>query len=410
VQSDGVLQEDVEDVERLKDMASDAPVIRVVNLVFSRALEARASDIHIEPYEHELKIRYRIDGVLQDVESPPARMAPAIISRVKILSRLNIAERRLPQDGRIKLKISGKEVDLRVSTVPTLHGESVVMRILDKQTLNLNLEDIGLSDKVLSDLKSVLERPNGIFLVTGPTGSGKTTTLYAVLSRMNTPERKIMTVEDPVEYQIAGVNQIQAAPRIGLDFAHALRSIVRQDPDVIMIGEMRDRETAGIAIQSALTGHIVFSTLHTNDSASGVTRLLDMGLEDYLLTSTVNAIMAQRLVRVLCPACRRESALTDEEVQHMGISRLVERAGSRRVWRATGCEACARTGYRGRMGVHELLLVDDSIRHLILEHASAEVIMKAARAGGMVTMYEDGVLKAFAGHTSIDEVLRVTHQ
>jgi general secretion pathway protein E len=235
--------------------------------------------------------------VLQDVESPPARMAPAIISRVKILSRLNIAERRLPQDGRIKLKISGKEVDLRVSTVPTLHGESVVMRILDKQTLNLNLEDIGLSDKVLSDLKSVLERPNGIFLVTGPTGSGKTTTLYAVLSRMNTPERKIMTVEDPVEYQIAGVNQIQAAPRIGLDFAHALRSIVRQDPDVIMIGEMRDRETAGIAIQSALTGHIVFSTLHTNDSASGVTRLLDMGLEDYLLTSTVNAIMAQRLVR-----------------------------------------------------------------------------------------------------------------
>jgi general secretion pathway protein E len=391
-------------------MASDAPVIRVVNLVFSRALEARASDIHIEPYEHELKIRYRIDGVLQDVESPPARMAPAIISRVKILSRLNIAERRLPQDGRIKLKISGKEVDLRVSTVPTLHGESVVMRILDKQTLNLNLEDIGLSDKVLSDLKSVLERPNGIFLVTGPTGSGKTTTLYAVLSRMNTPERKIMTVEDPVEYQIAGVNQIQAAPRIGLDFAHALRSIVRQDPDVIMIGEMRDRETAGIAIQSALTGHIVFSTLHTNDSASGVTRLLDMGLEDYLLTSTVNAIMAQRLVRVLCPACRRESALTDEEVQHMGISRLVERAGSRRVWRATGCEACARTGYRGRMGVHELLLVDDSIRHLILEHASAEVIMKAARANGMVTMYEDGVLKAFAGHTSIDEVLRVTHQ
>jgi len=410
VQSDAVLQEDVEDVERLKDMASDAPVIRVVNLVFSRALEARASDIHIEPYEHELKIRYRIDGVLQDVESPPARMAPAIISRVKILSRLNIAERRLPQDGRIKLKISGKEVDLRVSTVPTLHGESVVMRILDKQTLNLNLEDIGLSDKVLSDLKSVLERPNGIFLVTGPTGSGKTTTLYAVLSRMNTPERKIMTVEDPVEYQIAGVNQIQAAPRIGLDFAHALRSIVRQDPDVIMIGEMRDRETAGIAIQSALTGHIVFSTLHTNDSASGVTRLLDMGLEDYLLTSTVNAIMAQRLVRVLCPACRRESALTDEEVQHMGISRLVERAGSRRVWRATGCEACARTGYRGRMGVHELLLVDDSIRHLILEHASAEVIMKAARANGMVTMYEDGVLKAFAGHTSIDEVLRVTHQ
>ncbi|MBP6482930.1 MAG: type II secretion system ATPase GspE, partial [Pseudomonadales bacterium] len=408
--SDAVLQEDVEDVERLKDMASDAPVIRVVNLVFSRALEARASDIHIEPYEHELKIRYRIDGVLQDVESPPARMAPAIISRVKILSRLNIAERRLPQDGRIKLKISGKEVDLRVSTVPTLHGESVVMRILDKQTLNLNLEDIGLSDKVLSDLKSVLERPNGIFLVTGPTGSGKTTTLYAVLSRMNTPERKIMTVEDPVEYQIAGVNQIQAAPRIGLDFAHALRSIVRQDPDVIMIGEMRDRETAGIAIQSALTGHIVFSTLHTNDSASGVTRLLDMGLEDYLLTSTVNAIMAQRLVRVLCPACRRESALTDEEVQHMGISRLVERAGSRRVWRATGCEACARTGYRGRMGVHELLLVDDSIRHLILEHASAEVIMKAARANGMVTMYEDGVLKAFAGHTSIDEVLRVTHQ
>ncbi len=405
-----VYADDIDDVERLKDMASDAPVIRLVNLIFSRALESRASDIHIEPFENSLKVRYRIDGVLQEVESPPSQMAAAVISRLKILSRLNIAERRIPQDGRIKLKISGKAVDLRVSTVPTLYGESVVMRILDKESIDLDLDNIGLSDSVVTNFKAVLNRPNGIFLVTGPTGSGKTTTLYSALTRMNTKDRKILTVEDPVEYQIAGVNQIQAAPKVGLDFASALRAIVRQDPDIIMIGEMRDRETASIAIQSALTGHIVFSTLHTNDAASGVTRLLDMGLEDYLLTSTVNAILAQRLVRVLCDECKKEDSLGSEEIAHLDISHLVEQVGSNRVWHHQGCEQCSHTGYTGRMGIHELLLVDDQIRHLILEHASSEKIQQAACEQGMVTLYEDAMLKALQGKTSIEEVLRVTSQ
>jgi len=409
VDGETVLAEDAEDVDRLRDMASDAPVIRLVNLIFSRALESRASDIHIEPFEHQLKVRYRIDGVLQEVESPPAKLAPAIISRLKILSRLNIAERRTPQDGRIKLKISGKSIDLRVSTVPTLYGESVVMRILDKEAINLDLDEIGLSEKVLTDFKEILQRPNGIFLVTGPTGSGKTTTLYAALSRMNTPDRKILTVEDPVEYQIAGVNQIQTASKIGLDFASALRAIVRQDPDVIMIGEMRDRETSGIAIQSALTGHIVLSTLHTNDAASGVTRLLDMGLADYLLTSTVNAIMSQRLVRVLCSDCKQPRTLDANEIKHMGIEHLVKQRGNQG-WQAQGCAKCSQTGYRGRMGVHELLIVNDQIRQLILERASAEVIERVAHEQGMVSMYEDGISKALAGQTSIEEVLRITRQ
>ncbi len=409
VDGETVLAEDAEDVDRLRDMASDAPVIRLVNLIFSRALESRASDIHIEPFEHQLKVRYRIDGVLQEVESPPAKLAPAIISRLKILSRLNIAERRIPQDGRIKLKISGKSIDLRVSTVPTLYGESVVMRILDKEAINLDLDEIGLSEKVLTDFKEILQRPNGIFLVTGPTGSGKTTTLYAALSRMNTPDRKILTVEDPVEYQIAGVNQIQTASKIGLDFASALRAIVRQDPDVIMIGEMRDRETSGIAIQSALTGHIVLSTLHTNDAASGVTRLLDMGLADYLLTSTVNAIMSQRLVRVLCSDCKQPRTLDANEIKHMGIEHLVKQRGNQG-WQAQGCAKCSQTGYRGRMGVHELLIVNDQIRQLILERASAEVIERVAHEQGMVSMYEDGISKALAGQTSIEEVLRITRQ
>ncbi len=406
---DALLDDNIEDIDRLRDMASDAPVIRLVNLIFNRALESRASDIHIEPFEHHLKVRYRIDGVLQEVESPPAKLAPAVISRLKILSKLNIAERRIPQDGRIKLKIAGKSIDLRVSTVPTLYGESVVMRILDKEAINLDLDDIGLSDKVLAGFKEILQHPNGIFLVTGPTGSGKTTTLYAALSRMNTPDRKILTVEDPVEYQIAGVNQIQTAPKIGLNFASALRAIVRQDPDVIMIGEMRDQETAGIAIQSALTGHIVFSTLHTNDAASGITRLLDMGLADYLLTSTINAIMSQRLVRVLCVDCKQPHELNVNEIKHMNIEHIVEQIGSQ-AWQAVGCSKCSNTGYKGRMGVHELLVVNDVIRQLILDHASAEVIERAARDQGMVSMYEDGIYKALNGRTSMEEVLRITRQ
>ncbi|MET1079722.1 MAG: type II secretion system ATPase GspE [Pseudomonas sp.] len=397
---------DVDDVERLRDMASEAPVIRLVNSVFSRALDSRASDIHIEPFEHRLSVRFRIDGVLQEVESASAQLSPAVISRLKILSKLNIAERRLPQDGRIQLRLQGRTIDLRVSTVPTMHGESVVMRILDKKSINLDLDAIGLSASILKNFKAVLEKPNGIFLVTGPTGSGKTTTLYAALSRLNTVDRKILTVEDPVEYQIQGVNQIQTASKVGLDFAHALRSILRQDPDVVMIGEMRDKETAGIAIQAALTGHIVLSTLHTNDAPSAVTRLLDMGMEDYLLTSTINAIMAQRLVRVLCPHCKQPEILGDEEIQHMGVAHLVAEGGSQ-VWRAIGCDACAQTGYRGRMGIHELLVMNDDVRHLILQRASSEQIYRAAQQQGMSTMFEDGFLKALQGLTSVPEVLRV---
>jgi general secretion pathway protein E len=291
--------DELEDVEHLRDLASEAPVIRLVNLIMQRAVEARASDIHIEPFENRLKVRYRVDGVLQEVEAPPSSSTAAVISRIKIMARLNIAERRLPQDGRIMHRVQGKELDLRVSTIPTSHGESVVMRILDRESIVLDFDSLGFDEGLKADFVKDLEMPHGIILVTGPTGSGKTTTLYTALSQINTPERKIITVEDPVEYQLEGINQIQAQSSIGLDFAHALRAIVRQDPDVIMIGEMRDLETARIAIQSALTGHLVLSTIHTNDAAGGITRMLDMGVEDYLLTSTVNAILAQRLVRTL---------------------------------------------------------------------------------------------------------------
>ena len=409
LETDGELGAHVDDVERLRDMASEVPVIRLVNGIFSRALDSRASDIHIEPFEHNLIVRLRIDGVMQEIESTPANMAPAVISRLKILAKLNIAERRLPQDGRIQLRLQGRAIDLRVSTVPTMHGESVVMRILDKQSMTIDLDHIGLSERVLSDFKEILERPNGIFLVTGPTGSGKTTTLYAALSRLNTVDRKILTVEDPVEYQIQGVNQIQTASKVGLDFASALRSILRQDPDVVMIGEMRDKETAGIAIQAALTGHIVLTTLHTNDAPSGVARLLDMGMEDYLLTSTINAIMAQRLVRVLCPHCKQPQHINKEEVEHMGVAALLPggEAEALDIWGPGACDACAHTGYRGRMGIHELLVMNDEVRNLVLQHASSEMIYRVARQNGMRTMFEDGFLKALQGLTSIAEVLRV---
>lgn len=397
----------VDDVERLRDMASEAPVIRLVNSIFSRALDSRASDIHIEPFEHHLSIRFRIDGVLQEVETPAAQLAPAVISRLKILSKLNIAERRLPQDGRIQLRMQGRPIDLRVSTVPTMHGESVVMRILDKQSINLDLDAIGLSPQILKDFKAVLARPNGIFLVTGPTGSGKTTTLYAALSRLNTIDRKILTVEDPVEYQIEGVNQIQTASKVGLNFASALRSILRQDPDVVMIGEIRDKETAGIAIQAALTGHIVLSTLHTNDAPSAITRLLDMGMEDYLLTSTVNAVMSQRLVRVLCPHCKQPHSLNAEEIANMGVAHMVETGQSVTVYGPVGCDECAHTGYRGRMGIHELLLMNDEVRHQVLQRSSSEQIYRTAREHGMLSMFEDGFSKVLAGLTSTAEILRV---
>jgi len=402
------VSDDEQDVEHLRDLASEAPVIRVVNLILQRAVEARASDIHIEPFENRLKVRYRIDGVLQEVEAPPSRSTAAVISRVKIMARLNIAERRLPQDGRIMHRVGGKELDLRVSSIPTAHGESVVMRILDREAVVLDFASLGFAEDTQKTFINALEMPHGIILVTGPTGSGKTTTLYTALSQLNDPTRKIITVEDPVEYQIEGINQIQAKPSIGLDFAGALRSIVRQDPDVIMIGEMRDLETAKIAIQSALTGHLVLSTLHTNDAAGGITRMLDMGVEDYLLTSTVNAIMAQRLVRRLDPATREPYEVLPEMIEELGLERLTDERPIR-LYRPGSSEAVP-TGYRGRTGIHEVLIVSDEIRRMVMRQATAGEIERQAVAEGMRTMYEDGLMKALRGETSAEEVLRVTQE
>jgi general secretion pathway protein E len=400
---------DPDDIEHLKDMASEAPVIRLVNLMITRAVDSRASDIHIEPFENRLKVRYRVDGVMREVESPPARLSAAVISRVKIMARLNIAERRLPQDGRIQLRVQGKEIDLRVSTVPTLYGESVVMRILDKASVVLSFELLGFSPDMLARFVEVLELPHGVLLVTGPTGSGKTTTLYTALQQLNTPERKILTVEDPVEYQLDGVNQIQIKPQIDLTFANALRAIVRQDPDIIMIGEMRDLETAGIAVQSALTGHLVLSTLHTNDAASSVTRLLDMGVEDYLLTATINGILAQRLVRMLCTHCRQPYPALPEMVEQLRLNRFTD-AQPVQLFKAIGCDHCGGVGYLGRMAIMEFLVMSDDIRRLLLKHADAGDIQRLAQQQGMDTMYEDGLRKAVAGLTTVEEVLRVTQE
>ena len=406
--ADGEGGGDVDDVEHLRDLASEAPVIRLVNLVIQRAVELRASDIHIEPFESRLKVRYRVDGVLIDGESPPVNLTAAVISRIKIMARLNIAERRLPQDGRIMLRVQGKELDLRVSTVPTAHGESVVMRLLDRETVVFDFYRLGFTDEFLPQFNKVLDQPHGILLVTGPTGSGKTTTLYTALSQLNTPDVKIITVEDPVEYQIEGINQIQAKPQIGLDFAHALRSIVRQDPDVIMIGEMRDLETARIAIQSALTGHLVLSTLHTNNAAGGITRMLDMGVEDYLLTSTINGILAQRLVRRLEPTHRMPYAASPEEIERFELRRF-QPEGDIVLYRP-GPSAAAPTGYLGRTTIVEFLVMNDALRRAVMRHAGMGELEQLARESGMRTMYEDGILKALRGETTIEEVLRVTEE
>jgi len=403
---EGQGQED--DVEHLRDLASEAPVIRLVNLIMQRAVEGRASDIHIEPFENRLKVRYRIDGVLQEVESPPSSSTAAVISRIKIMAKLNIAERRLPQDGRIMLRVQGKELDLRVSTIPTSFGESVVMRILDRENLVLDFHALGFTDEFLPQFMKVLVLPHGILLVTGPTGSGKTTTLYTALEKLNTSEVKIITVEDPVEYQIEGVNQIQVKPQIGLDFSHALRSIVRQDPDIIMIGEMRDLETAKIAIQSALTGHLVLSTLHTNSAAGGISRLLDMGVDDYLLCSTINGILAQRLVRRLD---------TENAVRYLALPEVVEEHRLRRFTNDANVElfrpmASGRsmTGYTGRTTIMEFLVASDPIRRLVMQHADSSRIEALAREEGMRTMYEDGLVKSLSGVTTLEEVLRVTQE
>jgi general secretion pathway protein E len=397
------------DVQHLKDLASEAPVIRLVSLIITNALETRASDIHIEPFENRLIVRYRIDGVLHEVESPPRRLSPAVISRVKIMANLDIAERRLPQDGRIRLRVQGKDIDLRISTVPTMHGESVVMRILDKGGVALDFKRLGFEEGTLKAFLDVLLEPHGILLVTGPTGSGKTTTLYTALDRLNKPDVKILTVEDPVEYQMPGINQIQVKPQIDLTFANALRSIVRQDPDVIMIGEIRDLETAQIAVQSALTGHLVLSTVHTNDAPSTVNRLLDMGVEDYLLTSTVIGILAQRLVRTLCPHCKEEYVALPELVEEMGLSKFAN-GDQIRLFHEKGCRDCAQTGYIGRISIMEMLPMTDPLRSLVMRHATSTDLRAEAIREGMTTMYEDGMRKAVAGTTTFEEVLRVTRE
>ncbi len=400
--------EDEENVDHLRDMASEGPVIRLVNLIITRAIETRASDIHFEPFEDQFRVRYRIDGVLHDVESPPKRLQAAIVSRVKIMAKLNIAERRLPQDGRIMLRVKGKEIDFRVSSVPTIHGESTVLRILDKSSIVLDIQKLGFPEDTLEGFGQLIERPHGIILVTGPTGSGKTTTLYCVLGKINSPEKKIITVEDPVEYQLKGVNQIQVKSSIGLTFANALRSIVRQDPDVILIGEIRDAETAEIAIQSALTGHLVLSTLHTNDAPSAITRLIDMGMEDFLLSSTIIGILAQRLVRVACTYCREPYSPDPAILREMKVD--VGGLADLNVIQAKGCENCSNTGYWGRAGIFEFLHVTDDIQRLILEKRDSNVIKETARKNGMRTLREDGWLKVKKGVTTISEVIRVTQE
>jgi general secretion pathway protein E len=398
--------EDEEDVNHLRDLASEAPVIRLVNMLINRAVESRASDIHVEPFEQELKVRYRIDGVLHDVETPPRRLQAAIVSRIKIMAKLNIAERRLPQDGRIKLRLMGKEIDLRVSTLPTLYGESVVLRILDRSSIVVNLGTLGFPEDVHKEFDAVIQRPYGMILVTGPTGSGKTTTLYGALDKINSPDKKIITIEDPVEYQLFGVNQIHVKPAIGLTFANGLRSIVRQDPDVIMVGEIRDPETAEIAIQAALTGHLVFSTLHTNDASGAISRLLEMGVESYLLASSLLGVLAQRLVRRVCRTCMQPAEMPPELWREIG-----GREGDpMRAVIGRGCEECANTGYHGRAGIFEFLPVTDQVKALILERASAGVIKDLAVKQGMRTLRDDGWRSVRDGTTTVAEVVRVTQE
>ncbi len=398
--------EDEGDVDHLKDLASEAPVIRLVNLIISRAVELQASDIHFEPFEKSFHIRYRIDGVLHEMESPPKNLQAAVISRIKIMSKLNIAERRLPQDGRIKLRVMGKEIDFRVSTLPTLFGESVVMRILDSESITFDLDHLGFPRENLKIFEDLISRPYGIILVTGPTGSGKTTTLYSALNKINAPDKKIITVEDPVEYQLHGVNQIQVKASIGLTFANCLRSILRQDPDVVMIGEIRDAETAEIAIHAALTGHLVFSTLHTNDAAGAITRLLEMGMANYLVSSSILGILAQRLVRVICPKCSEQYIADRETLQEMEITS--EEHPGIKLARGKGCEYCANSGYRGRKGIYELMMINDDIRKLILSQVDSKTVKDKARELGMATLRESGWDNVMQQSTTVAEVIRVT--
>ena len=393
-------------VEHLKDLASEAPVIRLVNALIGRVIDLRASDIHLEPFDDGLHVRYRVDGVIHTAEVVPPKHSAAINSRVKLLAHLDIAERRLPQDGRIKIRVKGRELDLRVSTVPTVHGESVVMRVLDRANVRYSLEKMGFAADTLERFNTLMARPHGIVLVTGPTGSGKTTTLYAALSKLDATAQKIITVEDPVEYQLEGINQIQVHPQINLTFATALRSILRQDPDIIMIGEMRDGETAQIAVQSALTGHLVLSTLHTNTAAGAIIRMRDMGVESYLITSSVNGVLAQRLVRTLCQHCKTPYVPSAELLQSSGLGRFC--TPDTMVYTAVGCEHCRGSGYQGRTGIHELLTLDESMRRAIIAGQDAGLLNTLAIQSGMLSLYEDGLRKVAAGMTSLDEIKRVT--
>jgi general secretion pathway protein E len=401
----GDVEEDVVDLLYV-DGDDEAPIIRLVNSLMSQALKDRASDIHIEPFEREMSVRFRIDGVLREIIKPPKRFQNSITSRVKIMAGLNIAEKRLPQDGRIRLKVAGKDIDIRVSTVPTSYGERIVMRILDRSSVLRDLDTIGFSQRNLRVMNELIQKPHGIILVTGPTGSGKTTTLYACLAKINKPNLNILTIEDPVEYQLKGVGQVQVNPKIELTFAGGLRSFLRQDPDVIMVGEIRDRETAEIAIQASLTGHLVLSTVHTNDAPGAVTRLVDMNIEPFLVASSLVGVLAQRLVRTICQNCKFEYAPSAEELQEVGMDPEI----AKRLWKGEGCSQCQGTGYRGRMGIYELMLIDDDIRRLILQNTDAATVKNMARQKGLRTLREDGADKVLAGITTASEVARVTQE
>jgi len=404
----GFITEIGEEPKDLLDLVNEAPIIKLVNLMFVQAIKDRASDIHIEPFETELRVRYRIDGVLHDVLTPPKRYHTAIISRIKIMSKMNIAEKRLPQDGRIKIRVGDREIDIRVSTIPTAFGERVVMRLLDKYGSMLRLEELGMSGYTLKMVNRIIHRSHGIILVTGPTGSGKTTTLYAALTKINFADKNIITIEDPIEYQLDGISQMQVLPKINLTFSNGLRSILRQDPDVIMVGEIRDLETAEIAIQASLTGHLVFSTLHTNDSAGAITRLIDMGVEPYLVSSSIIAILAQRLVRLICPHCKEAYTPDESTLRELGIksSELPES----KLYQGSGCTECKNTEYRGRTGIYELLTMDDQIRQLTMQRTESNTIKREGLKYGMTTLRQDGISKVLAGLTTIEEVLRVTQE
>lgn len=399
---------EIEETEDLLDDTSDSPVIRLVNLMFSQAVRDKASDIHIEPYQNSLKIRQRLDGILYDMLSPPKHVQAALISRIKVMAKLNIAEKRLPQDGRIELKVANQEVDIRVSTLPTAFGERVVLRLLDKSSILISLTELGMPEDRFIPFSEQIKAANGIVLVTGPTGSGKTTTLYGALTAINNTDINIITVEDPIEYRISGIGQVQVNPKIDLTFASGLRSIVRQDPDVILVGEIRDTETAKIAIQSALTGHLVFSTLHTNDAASAVTRLIDMGIEPFLIASSINGILAQRLVRIICPDCKTAYTADVDAIAKLGLD--PKEMEDKQVFRGRGCANCHHTGYKGRCGIFELLIMDQTMKNLVLKTANANAIKDQAVKNGMITLRRDGADKVLAGITTIEEVYRVTNE